>query len=85
MEVQIRQYNRVAILGYPLAHRVEMIEGSSVEPATFEEVNRRIEDGQKVLVTLDSDHAYEHVRKEQKGASWRRKIGPPSGPFLLSR
>lgn len=64
VEVEIRQYNRVAILGHPLAHRIEMIEASSIDPATVEEVGNRIEDGQKVLVTLDSNHSYEHVRQE---------------------
>jgi len=64
VEVEIRQYNRVAILGHPMAHRVEMIEGSSIADTSLAEVKRRVGDGQKVLVTLDSNHSYDHVRRE---------------------
>jgi cephalosporin hydroxylase len=64
VEVEIRQYNRVAILGHPLSHRIELIEASSIDPATVAEVKRRISPDQKVLVTLDSNHSYNHVRQE---------------------
>jgi cephalosporin hydroxylase len=64
VEVEIRKYNRVAVLAHPMSHRIEMIEASSVEPATLAEVKRCIGDGQKVLVTLDSNHSYAHVLRE---------------------
>ena len=64
VEVEIRQYNRIAILGHPMAHRVEMIEGSSIADSTVNEVRNRIGPDQKVLVTLDSNHSYDHVREE---------------------
>jgi cephalosporin hydroxylase len=64
VEVEIRKYNRVAVMAHPLSHRIEMIEASSIEPATVAEVKRRIADGQKVLVTLDSNHSYAHVLRE---------------------
>jgi cephalosporin hydroxylase len=64
VEVEIRQYNRVAILSHPLSHRIEMIEGSSVDPKIIEMVKSRIGSAPKVLVTLDSNHSYDHVREE---------------------
>ena len=38
--------------------------GSSVDPKSVAEVKRLIGDGRKVLITLDSNHTYEHVRQE---------------------
>jgi cephalosporin hydroxylase len=64
IEVEIRQYNRVAIMGHPMAHRVEMIEGSSIAESSLADVKSRIGADQKVLVTLDSNHSYDHVRQE---------------------
>ena len=64
VEIDIRQYNKVAIKSHPLSHRIEMVQGSSVDPETVAEVTRRIGDGRKVLVTLDSNHSCDHVLKE---------------------
>jgi cephalosporin hydroxylase len=66
VDIEIRQYNRVAVQSHPLSHRIETIEGSSVDPAVVAEVKNRIGDGHKVLVTLDSNHSYEHVLKEME-------------------
>lgn len=66
IDVEIRQYNRVAISSHPLSHRIEMIEGSSTDAAVVEEVKRRVGDARKVLVTLDSNHSYDHVLKEME-------------------
>lgn len=43
--------------------RVTCLQGSSVEPSVVAQVRERAA-GKKVLVTLDSDHSYEHVTKE---------------------
>ena len=34
VEIDIRQYNKVAIKSHPLSHRIEMVQGSSVDPET---------------------------------------------------
>ena len=66
VEVEIRQYNRVAVQSHPLSHRIEMITGSSVDPVIVEKVKSKIQDARKVLVTLDSNHSYDHVLKEME-------------------
>lgn len=63
VDVEIRQYNRLAIQAHPLAHRIQLLEGSSIDPAVTAEV-ARLAAGQKTLVLLDSNHSYDHVRAE---------------------
>lgn len=76
---EIRQYNRVALEAHPLAHRIELIEASSVEPSTVERVTRRIEGAGRVVVVLDSNHSAEHVYREMTGYS--RLVTP--GSYLV--
>lgn len=64
VDVEIRQYNKVAILSHPLSHRISLIEGSSTAPETLVEVKRQIGDARKVLVVLDSNHSRQHVLEE---------------------
>jgi cephalosporin hydroxylase len=64
VDVEIRKYNRVAIMSHAMSHRIEMVEGSSVDPAVVRQVAEKVRGAQQVLVTLDSNHSYEHVKKE---------------------
>ncbi len=64
VEIEIRKYNEVAIKGHPMSHRLEQVVGSSVDPDVVAQVKDMIGDNRKVLVTLDSNHSYEHVLKE---------------------
>lgn len=64
VDVEIRKYNRIALESHPLSRRFTLIEGSSVEQATVDEVRRLIRPGDKVLVTLDSNHTTAHVAAE---------------------
>ena len=41
-----------------------MIEGSSTDPDIFKQVSEIAKSAESVLVTLDSNHSYEHVLKE---------------------
>ena len=50
--------------GRPDHPRVTHIVGSSTTPDTVDEVRRLVGDASPVLVTLDSDHGYSHVRHE---------------------
>jgi cephalosporin hydroxylase len=63
VDIDIRAHNRTRIESHPLARRIQMIQGSSVD----EEIVRQVRDlarGKKVLVVLDSNHEYEHVLSE---------------------
>jgi cephalosporin hydroxylase len=64
VDIEIRPRNRSAIEAHPLASRLTLIEGSSVDPAVLERVRARIPVGSRVLVLLDSNHAKAHVRAE---------------------
>jgi cephalosporin hydroxylase len=64
IDIEIRPHNRSAIEEHPLARRIRMIEGSSIDPAVVKQV-RQLEVGrERVLVVLDSNHTHAHVREE---------------------
>lgn len=64
VDVEIRKYNRLALQSHPMSRRFTLIEASSVEKETVEDVKRHIHPDDKVLVTLDSNHTAAHVTKE---------------------
>ena len=63
VDIDIRQHNREAIEAHPMARRISMIQGSSIDTAIVDEVRARVA-GKKVLVVLDSNHTHEHVLEE---------------------
>ena len=64
IDVDIRKHNRVVLENQPMAHRIELIEGSSIDPETVERVLQSVAGAGTVLVVLDSKHTTEHVYKE---------------------
>ncbi len=64
VDVDIRKHNRVALESHPMAHRIELIEGSSIEAETVEQVAEATAGAGTVLVVLDSNHTTEHVYRE---------------------
>ena len=64
VDVEIRKYNRLAIQAHPLSRRITLIEGSSVDDATTEQVHASIRGGETVMVGLDSNHTRDHVSEE---------------------
>jgi cephalosporin hydroxylase len=64
VDVDIRSHNRAAIEAHPMSKRIEMIEGSSVDPRIIEAVRRRAAQSSSVLVVLDSSHTHAHVLAE---------------------
>jgi len=64
VDIDIRAHNRAAIEGHPLAHKIEMIQGSSIAPDVVAEVRRRAAGYRRVLVCLDSNHTHDHVLAE---------------------
>jgi len=64
VDIEIRPHNRQAIVAHPLAHRIHLIEGSSISRETLAQVRSQIQSGNRVVVFLDSNHTEEHVRKE---------------------
>lgn len=66
VDIDIRAHNRAAIEAHPLAHRVELIQGSSVEALTVDAVRSAVGSAQTVVVFLDSNHSEEHVLQEME-------------------
>ena len=64
VDVDIRQHNRAIVEAHPLFHRIDMIEGSSIDPAVVEQVHKACVGKQTVLVVLDSNHTTKHVADE---------------------
>jgi cephalosporin hydroxylase len=64
IDVDIRPHNRHAIEHHPMSKRVTLIEGSSIDPATFSRVKARIGTPRKTVVCLDSLHTHAHVLEE---------------------
>lgn len=64
IDIDIRAHNRAAIEGHPMAHRIDMIEGSSIAPDIIERVHKAAEGYDRIMVILDSSHTHEHVLME---------------------
>jgi len=64
VDIDIRAHNRAEIEAHPMAKRISLIQGSSVDPAVGQEVTSLIKDARPVMVILDSNHTHEHVMKE---------------------
>jgi cephalosporin hydroxylase len=64
IDIDIRPANRAAIEGHPLALRITLIDGSSVDPSTVERVRQIAEGHARVMVLLDSMHTHDHVLRE---------------------
>jgi cephalosporin hydroxylase len=64
IDIDIRDHNRKAIMEHPLAFRIHLVQGSSIEQETLFRVRKHISPTDKVLVILDSNHTHEHVSKE---------------------
>ena len=64
VDIEIRPHNREAIEAHPMAHLIEMIEGSSVAPDVIDKVKTAAKAHKKVLLFLDSSHTHDHVLAE---------------------
>jgi cephalosporin hydroxylase len=79
VDVEVRAYNRVAIEGHPLAHRIQIVEASSVAEETRARVERAVGGAASVMVILDSNHSESHVRRELE--LYHRLVTP--GSYLV--
>jgi cephalosporin hydroxylase len=64
IDIDIREHNRTAIERHPLFSRIEMIQGSSVDPTVVAEVKKRTQGARRIMVILDSNHSAAHVTAE---------------------
>ena len=64
VELDLRPHNRAAIAAHELAHRITIVDGSSIAPDTVARVRQLIAPGDRVMVILDSNHSKAHVASE---------------------
>lgn len=64
IDIDIRSHNRAAIESHPMFSRIQMIQGSSIEPAVIDQVRSIASGYQRILVYLDSKHTHDHVLAE---------------------
>ncbi|GGH57212.1 cephalosporin hydroxylase [Comamonas phosphati] len=64
IDIDIRAHNRQAIEAHPMASRIQMIQGSSIDPDVVQQVREIASGYSRVLVCLDSMHTHAHVLQE---------------------
>lgn len=69
IDKHIPEDTRSAVTSHRLSRRIQMIEGNSIAPEIVEQVRKRINPGETVLVILDSNHTKEHVAGELRAYS----------------
>lgn len=63
IDIDLRPHNRRRIEDHPLAHRVKLIDGSSIDPEVISDVEV-LTTHKKTMVILDSNHEHAHVLAE---------------------
>ena len=64
LDIDIRAHNRAAIEAHPMASRIQMIQGSSIDQEIIQQVKEIASNYDRVLVCLDSNHTHNHVLAE---------------------
>jgi cephalosporin hydroxylase len=64
IDIDIRPHNRAAIEAHPMAHRIDLIQGSSLENTIVADVYEITKKYRRTMVCLDSNHTHEHVLAE---------------------
>jgi cephalosporin hydroxylase len=75
IDIDIRAHNREAIEAHPLARRIRMVEGSSLDESVLAEARQAAAAVERVMVVLDSDHSHEHVLAELRAYSGLVTVG----------
>lgn len=75
IDIDIRQHNRAEIEAHPMAHRINMIQGSSIDSAIVEQVKAFAAPFKRILVCLDSNHTHEHVLAELEAYASLTSVG----------
>lgn len=64
VDIDIRAHNRTSIEMHPMASRIQMIQGSSIDAQVVEQVRAAAAGHARILVCLDSNHTHDHVLAE---------------------
>lgn len=66
IDIDIREHNRIEIEKHSMSNRIDMIQGSSIDPSIIAQVKDYAKDSQTIMVCLDSNHTHAHVLEELK-------------------
>lgn len=75
LDIDIRAHNRATIEAHPMAHKIEMIQGSSISPEVIARVQAIARQHQRVMVCLDSNHTHAHVLAELQAYAPLTSVG----------
>jgi cephalosporin hydroxylase len=75
IDIDIRSHNRTAVEAHPMASRIQMIQGSSVDPQVISQVKSIAAHYSRVLVCLDSNHTHDHVLAELQAYALMTSLG----------
>jgi cephalosporin hydroxylase len=64
IDIEVRPHNRRAIEEHALFPYLILIEGSSIDPEIVKSVRSKVDDADRVMVMLDSNHTKQHVLAE---------------------
>ncbi|MCA9035136.1 MAG: cephalosporin hydroxylase family protein [Planctomycetaceae bacterium] len=64
VDIEIRKHNREAIESHALSSYITLIEGDSAGDSVVQSVRGLVNEGETVLIILDSCHSYAHVLRE---------------------
>lgn len=64
IDIDIREHNRIEIEKHPMYKRITMIEGSSTDENIAYKVKEIAKNKKRIILILDSNHTYEHVKRE---------------------
>ncbi len=64
IDIDIRSHNKTSIAAHPLAKKITLLEGSSIDELIVNQVRTLARQHNKVLICLDSNHTHDHVLAE---------------------
>tara|TARA_R110002012_G_scaffold185374_3_gene351947 strand:+ start:1904 stop:2686 length:783 start_codon:yes stop_codon:yes gene_type:complete len=64
IDIDIRSHNRAALDAHPLQHKIDLVEGSSIDGEVVAEVRSLAKAYSNIMVILDSNHTHDHVLEE---------------------
>jgi cephalosporin hydroxylase len=64
IDIDIKQHNRAAVETHPMAKRIDLLVGSSIDPKVVGYAIEAARGAPNVMVLLDSNHSHEHVLAE---------------------
>ena len=75
IDIDIRDHNHHALKQHPFFFKINLIEGSSIDPSIVDDVHGIAKGYQTILIVLDSNHTHDHVLQELNAYSGLVSVG----------